>query len=201
MKSLKGLVSLAAATALLTSCALIPPIPLGPDALGYSSLPVEVAAGTWSDVMTFPDIDPPSFPISPSAFISVQGFAESAVVSGTTRSAVTISGDSELRVTISDGSGSPAPVTTQVPFGPLTLRRSDECGGSELTCSYQFEDPAAASEALTIEIRGEPFKRLLRIVTEGDQTNTMHIELHLVTDSDPVTFKFTVEVKQNYIKL
>lgn len=185
----------------LSSCALIPPISIGQSALGYTSMPVEVTSGTWSDVKEFEDIEKPSFPISPSAFISVQGFAKSAQVSGTTSPQITITGDSKLRVTISDRSGSFESVTTETVFGPLTLQLAGECGGLDVWCSYNFEDASAASEALTVEIRGNELKKLLRIITEGSATNDMELALTLNTDSGSVAFRFTIEVKENYIKL
>jgi hypothetical protein len=204
MKSLRRVFYLAVVSLALTSCALIPPIPIGPGALGDESTEFDMVTPQSLVVTTaFTDADKPYMPFAPSAFRSVRGFGEQVTVSGAPYPAeIVITADSGLEITFEDQRANPPePVVASAPFGPLTLARSAECIDTDTDCVYTFTDPAAAAVALTVEISGEPFKRLLDIIFEdGTYPNTMSLRLTIATDR-AFAMKFTVNVVQNYIKL
>ncbi|MEX2534631.1 MAG: hypothetical protein WD273_03440 [Trueperaceae bacterium] len=209
MKSLKLLLSLLVAGAVLAACALIPPIAVGNDALGYSSQEFTVGAApaaagfslqaTFSDseIIPFDDIEQPNMPIAPSSFQSVQGFTATVTVSGADLPETIIITSGTLQLNVSDDSGSPEPVEAEATFGPLTLERPAECAGT--SCDYTFADAAAAAETLTLTIAGSDLTRLLQIITEGSG-NTLTLTLEVETEEAVSTMTFTVEVDENYIR-
>lgn len=210
MKISKLSASLIVAVVMLASCALIPPIPLGPNALGFDGQVVPVgtvpASGfaqlsSLSNTHSFgmENIEPPNMPIAPSSLQAVQGF-EPTVRATRTLSALpdTITIDSgSLEVTVEDDSGSPSPVETTVSFGPLTLNRDENCGGSD--CHYTFADPAEAARSLTMTVRGDSLSRLLKIMTEG-QVNTVTVRFRVETAEQIDSLTFTIDVEENYIR-
>jgi hypothetical protein len=204
MKSLSRVLYLAVASLALASCALIPPIPIGADALGDQSAEFDMVTQSLVVTSAFADADKPYMPFAPSAFRSVRGFGEQVIVSGGPYPAeIVITADSGLEVTFEDQRANPPePVVASAPFGPLTLARSAECSDTGTSCAYTFTDPAAAAVALTVEISGDPFRRLLDIIFEdGTYPNTMSLRLTIATDRAFSPMKFTVNVVQNYIKL
>ena len=204
MRKSKGLFAFALVAGLLGACALIPPIPIGPGALGYQRQELIVplnntTRATVSARRSFTDIERPSFPIAPSSFRSVQGFSNDAQVHqvlGTPPDVLTLT-NGTLTFTVEDDSGSPDSVTTSVDFGPLELRKAPSCTSS--TCGYTFADPQAAARALTFTVRGAEFRRLLDIITTGDEQNWLDVTLTVTTDAPATTLTLNVEVIENYI--
>lgn len=204
MSSCKLLVSLIVVGGLMSSCAFLPPIPIGPDALGERTQEFDMATETIHVTTSFADTDKPTMPVAPSSFRSVRGFEENVIVyGGPYPKEIVLTANSGLEVTIEDTRANPpAPVVARAPFGPLTLAKSAECADLESQCPYTFTDPEAAAVALTVEIEGDDFSRLLDIIFEdGTSPNTMSLDLTIKTDRPFTRMKFTVTVVENYIKL
>jgi hypothetical protein len=216
MRRFLVLVSLVAATGLLASCALIPPIGIGADALGIEATPVEVQfaqplttgftvqAVTGKKVVpdSFDDVEPPSLPITPSSLLMEQGFASTVTVtSAQFPDTITITDASELSVTVSEQDpDGPEPVNVTIPFGPLVLEKDAACSTSP--CAYTFSDEEAAATALDGSISGAKLSRLIEIVSSGG-TNDLELVLSLTVESEPDfsgTMKLTIDVVENYIK-
>lgn len=217
MKSIKILVSLVAGAGLLASCALIPPIAIGPDALGIegksfdvpiseagaTGFAVQAATGTKTASGTFEDIDKPSLPIAPSSLNMDQGFKATVSVTsaGNLPDSITITDDSELEVTVSDQADTGVdPVVATIPFGPLVLEKDPACSAG--TCDYTFADSDAAASALSASISGGNLSRLIQIVSEGG-TNELALVLDITTESNPElngSMELTIDVAENYIK-
>lgn len=214
MKSLKFFVSLVAGAALLASCALIPPIPIGPNALGIegqkftvpmspegSAMSLQTATGLQTISTSFQDVDQ-SPPIPPRSFQMNQGFAESVTVTSTNLpQSIVITDDSKLVVTVSENSDADKSVTVDVPFGPLTLKKDPTCSDTT-TCTYTFEDASAAGSALAKTISGSDLKLLIEIVNSGGE-NTIELVLTVATESAPDisgSLLLTVDVEENYIR-
>lgn len=214
MKILKLTVTLVAGAALLASCALIPPIPIGQNALGIegqkftvpispegSAMSVQVASGKQTISSGFADVDE-SAPIPPRSFEMDQGFAETVTVTSTNLpSTIVITEASEIVVKVSEDADPDKSVTVKVPFGPLTLEKDLSCSDTT-TCEYVFADAEAAGSALAATIRGSDLKELIDIVSSGGD-NTIELVLNITTDSNPDisgSLLLTVDVEENYIR-
>lgn len=217
MKSIKVLISLVAGLGLLASCALIPPIAIGPDALGIegesfsvnmtetaaAGFAAQAASGSQSVPASFEDIDKPSLPIAPSALNMDQGFDSTVTVTSINDlpDTITITDDSQLSVTVSDEADTGVdPVSVTIPFGPLVLEKDSTCSGA--TCTYTFADSDAAASALSASISGNNLSRLIQIVSEGG-TNELALQLDITTESNPEingSMELTIDVVENYIK-
>lgn len=205
--------SLFASTALvlsLAACALIPPIAIGPDALGFTeqefTIPLDSTASGASGTVTSPqpivfsDIEPPSFPIAPRSLRSVQGFTRQVQVSGSPGGfpeSLTLAGGS-LSFAVGDQRGTPEAVTAGTDFGPLELRRTETCSLAT-TCGYEFVEPEAAARATTVSVGGTSFRRLLTIITEGED-NELEPTISASIDADLDSITLTLKVQQNYIR-
>jgi hypothetical protein len=216
MRRFVVLVSLVAAAGLLASCALIPPIGIGANALGIDSqsfdvaIPTPAAAGFGVQAVTgervetgeFEDIEPPSLPITPSSLRMDQGFAATVTVTSLDLpETLTITAASELSITVSEQDpDGPAPVNVTIPFGPLVLEQDAACSSSP--CTYSFRDEEAAATALQGSIGGADLSRLIEIVSSGE-TNNLEVVLSLTVESTPDfsgTMQLTIDVVENYIK-
>ncbi|HEX7004961.1 MAG TPA: hypothetical protein VF168_12320 [Trueperaceae bacterium] len=204
MKRVRFAVAIATALLplLLGGCALIPPIAIGRDALGFTERTLTVPLNRTTEAtveapsQAFADIKRPSFPIAPRSFRSVQGFRNGVWVDAPlTPLPDTIALSGTLGFTVSDRSGAPEPVSATVDFGPLELKRSTDCGEG---CNYVFSDPEAAARALTFTVAGEEFRRMLRTITEGEE-NMVDVTLSVRTDFAALAITLTVEVIENYI--
>jgi hypothetical protein len=215
MRRFLVLVSLVAAAGLLASCALIPPIRIGAEALGIEgqsfdvTIPTPLGAGFSALAVTgqrtetgsFEDIDLSSLPLAPSVLLMEQGFAEEVrVTSADLPDTITITDASELKLTVSEQDpDGPEPVVVSVQFGPLDLKRQT-CVSS--TCGYRFANPEAAATALDGSISGSSLSRLLDIVGSGGP-NDLELVLSLTVQSSPEfsgTIELAVDVVENYIK-
>ena len=209
MKSFKLLAALIVAGLMLASCSVIPPIPLGANALGYTTAdftvdpvaaptgfgPLAVDVDGTDGPFLFDNLDP-NMPVPPATFRSVQGFDATVAVTGTDVPATITVNSGTLTVTLSDdAAGAPEPVNATVDFGPLTLSHDGVCTG---TCGYSFDDPAAAAETLTLTLNGKDMTRLVDIITDhGGNIVTLHLEANIEENVDSMVF--TVVVEENYI--